>query len=331
MKTTPTRRRFALAALMSAVLATGVLATSAVSAQAAYPHKPVRLIVPFAPGGTTDILARQFGQRMSALLGQPVIIENKPGGGTMIGADYVAKSAADGYTLLVGTPSLWLNPLLYKKVPYQVEEFTPISTFALAPFVLSVSQAAPAATLPDLVKYGQANPGKLSYGILGVGGPTHLLSKMFEQTVNISGVDIPYRGTGLVWPDLLSGRLSFYFDAVSTSLPMYRANKIRVFAVTSEQRSPVAPEIPTFKELGYPALTIDTVFGLFAPAKTPRAVVDRLSKVVMQVAASDDLSRAMLADGTITRGSTPEEYSAAIQKDLAFWTPVIKPLNLQLD
>ncbi|RZL07123.1 MAG: tripartite tricarboxylate transporter substrate binding protein, partial [Rubrivivax sp.] len=156
-------------------------------------------------------------------------------------------------------------------------------------------------------------------------------SKMFEQTVKISGVDIPYRGTGLVWPDLLSGRLSFYFDAVSTSLPMYRANKIRVFAVTSEQRSPVAPEIPTFKELGYPALTIDTVFGLFAPAKTPRAVVDRLSKAVTQVAASDDLRNAMLADGTITKGSTPEEFSAAIQKDLDFWTPVIKPLNLQLD
>ncbi|MBN9410033.1 MAG: tripartite tricarboxylate transporter substrate binding protein [Burkholderiales bacterium] len=331
MKTQITRRSFALAALTSTVLAAGLPTPSAAQAPAAYPDKPIRFIVPFAPGGTTDILARQFGQRMSALLGQPVIIENKPGGGTMIGAEYVAKSAPDGYTLLVGTPSLWLNPLLYKKVPYKVEEFTPVSTFAAAPFVLSVSQAAPAATLSDLVKYGQANPGKLSYGILGVGGPTHLLSKMFEQTVRISGVDIPYRGTGLVWPDLLSGRLAFYFDAVSTSLPMYRANKIRVFAVTSEQRSPVAPEIPTFKELGYPALTIDTVFGLFAPAKTPRAVVERLSKAAIQVAAADELRNALLADGTIAKGSTPEEYTAAIQKDLDFWTPVIKPLNLQLD
>jgi tripartite-type tricarboxylate transporter receptor subunit TctC len=331
MKTKTSRRAFALATLFSSLLAAGAMFSTGAQAQGAYPDKPIRLIVPFAPGGTTDILARQFGQRLSVLLGQPVIIDNKPGGGTMIGAEYVARSPADGYTLLAGTPSLWLNPLLYKKVPYKVEEFAPVSTFALAPFVLSVSQAAPAATLPDLVKYGQANPGKLSYGILGVGGPTHLLSKMFEQTVKISGVDIPYRGTGLVWPDLISGRVSFYFDAIGTSLPQYRGGKIRIFAVTSEQRSPVAPEIPTFKELGYPKLSIDTVFGLFAPAKTPRAVVDKLSKAVSQVAASEELRNVLMADGTIPKGSTPEEFSAAIQKDLDFWTPVIKPMNLQLD
>lgn len=244
------RRSFTRAALLSASLAMGLMTGLGAQAQSTYPDKPIRFIVPFAPGGTTD--ARQFGQRLSVLLGPPVIIENKAGGGTMIGAEYVAKAPADGYTLLAGTPSLWLNPLLYKKVPYTVEEFTPVSTFALAPFVLSVSQAAPVAMLPELVKYGQANPGKLSYGILGVGGPTHLLSKTFEQTVKISGVDIPYRGTGLVWPDLISGRVSFYFDAIGTSLPMYRSGKIRIFAVTIEQRSPHGTRDPDLEGTGLP-------------------------------------------------------------------------------
>ena len=300
-------------------------------AQGAYPDKPIRLIVPFAPGGTTDIIARQFGQRLSVSLGQPVLIENRTGAGTMVGAEFVSKAPADGYTLLVGSPSVWMNPLLYKKATYKVSDLVPVSTMARAPFVLSVSPEMKTASLADFVRQGQAQPGKLSYGILGVGGPSHLVGKLFEQTTGITAVDVPYRGTAPVMADLIGGRIHFYFDSISTSLPMYRGDKIRIHAVTSEQRSPAAPEIPTFKELGYPKLVVDTIWGIFAPARTPPAVVERLSKAISQVAAADDLRAFMLADGLVPKGSTSDEFSALIQADLDVWVQIVKPMNLQLD
>ena len=217
-------------------LAMTLLGAASAFAQTAYPDKPIRLIVPFSPGGTTDILARHFGQRLSETLGTPVLIENKTGAGTMIGADYVAKSPADGYTLFVGTPSLWMNPILYKKAPYTMDAFVPVSTIARAPFVLSVSPTVEANSLKELVGLGKANPGKLSYGILGLGGPSHLVGQLFEQTVGISAVDVPYRGSAPVMTDLVGGRINFYFDGIGTSMPMQRSGKIKIFAVTSTER-----------------------------------------------------------------------------------------------
>lgn len=319
----------ALAGIASATLLTTV--SHPASAQGVYPDKPIRLIVPFAPGGTTDIVARQFGQRMSLALGQPVLIENRTGAGTMVGAEYVSKAAADGYTLLVGSPSVWMNPLLYKKATYKLSDLVPVSTMARAPFVLSVSPEMKISSLGDFIKYGKGNPGKLSYGILGVGGPSHLVGKLFEQTAGISALDVPYRGTAPVMTDLIGGRINFYFDSISTSLPMYRGDKIRIFAVTSEQRSPAAPDIPTFKELGYPKLVVDTIWGIFAPAKTPAAVIDRLSKAISQAAAADDLRAGMLGDGLVPKGSTSDEFAELIQADLNVWVQIVKPLNLQLD
>lgn len=300
-------------------------------AQGTYPDKPIRLIVPFAPGGTTDIIARQFGQRLSTSLGQPVLIENRTGAGTMVGAEYVSKAPADGYTLLVGSPSVWMNPLLYKKTTYKLGDLVPVSTMARAPFVLSVSPELKVDSLADMVRYGKANPGKLSYGILGVGGPSHLVGKLFDQTMGITSVDVPYRGTAPVMTDLIGGRINFYFDSISTSLPMYRGDKIRIFAVTSEQRSPAAPEIPTFKELGYPKLVVDTIWGIFAPAKTPPAVVERLSKAIAQAAEVDDLRQGMLVNGLVPKGSTSAEFASLIQADLDVWVEIVKPMNLQLD
>ena len=299
--------------------------------QTAYPDKPIRLIVPFAPGGTTDILARHFGQGLSEALGQPVLIENKTGAGTMIGAEYVAKSPADGYTLFVGSPSVWMNPVLYKKVPYKFEDFVPVSTIARAPFVLSASPTMKANTLAELVSLGKANPGTQSYGILGLGGPSHLVGELFKQTMGITAVEVPYRGTAPVMTDLIGGRISFYFDGIGTSLPMWRSGKIKIFAVTSEDRSPAAPEIPTFKELGYPKLDVDTIWGIFAPAATPKAIVDKLSNAIQQVARGESLRATLMANGTAAKGSTPEEFAALIKKDLGVWIQIVKPMNLQLD
>jgi len=319
----------ALAGIASVTLLTAAIHPA--SAQGVYPDKPIRLIVPFAPGGTTDIVARQFGQRMSISLGQPVLIENRTGAGTMVGAEYVSKAAADGYTLLVGSPSVWMNPLLYKKATYKLSDLVPVSTMARAPFVLSVSPEMKVSSLGDFIKYGKGNPGKLSYGILGMGGPSHLVGKLFEQTAGISALDVPYRGTAPVMTDLIGGRINFYFDSISTSLPMYRGDKIRIFAVTSEQRSPAAPDIPTFKELGYPRLVVDTIWGIFAPAKTPPAIIERLGRAISQAAATDDLRAGMLADGLVPNGSTSAEFSALIQADLDVWVQIVKPMNLQLD
>jgi len=327
----PARRKAQLALCAALFGAAALAPMTGAQAQAAYPDKPIRLIVPFAPGGTTDIIGRQFGQRLSVALGQPVLIENRTGGGTMVGAEFVSKAPADGYTLLVGSPSVWMNPLLYKKATYKLSDLTPVSTMARAPFVLSVSPEMKTSSLAEFIKYGKANPGKLSYGILGVGGPSHLVGKLFEQTTGISAVDVPYRGTAPVMTDLIGGRINFYFDSISTSLPMYRGDKIRIYAVTSEQRSPAAPEIPTFKELGYPKLVADTIWGIFAPAKTPPAVIERLSKAITQAAAADDLRTGMMADGLVPKGSTPEEFAALIQADLDVWVQIVKPLNLQLD
>ncbi len=313
------------------LMGVALAAPAAAHAQASFPEKPIHLIVPFAAGGTTDILARLFGQKLSASLGQPVLVENRTGAGTMVGSEYVAKAPADGYTLLVGSSSVWMNPVLYKKVPYKFEDFVAVSTFARAPFVLSVPPNSQANSIADLVRIGKQNPGKFSYGTLGKGGTSHLVSKLFEQSAGITAADISYRGTALVMGDLVGGRLDFYFDGIGTSLPMYRSGKIKVLAVTSEQRSPAAPDIPTLKELGHPRLVVDTIWGVFAPAHTPRAVVDRLSKAIQEAATAPDLRSRLEADGTIAKGTSSEEFAAMVQKDLSVWLEIIRPMNLQLD
>ena len=311
-------------ALCAAVFPAWALAQS-------YPAKPIKMVVPFAAGGTTDILGRLFGNKLSQSLGQPVIVENRTGAGTMIGAEYAAKSAGDGYTLFLGSPSVWLNPVLYKAVPYKFEDFAPISVLARAPYVIAIPTSLPARTLQEFIDWGKSQPNKVSYGILGVGAPSHLVSKLFERVTGVNGVDIPYKGTAPVLTDLMSGLVHYYFDAVVTSLPLYRSGKIRILAVTSDQRSPAAQDIPTFKELGYPKMVADTVWGLFAPAATPKPIINQLSRLVAEAALADDLRARLVRDGTVPISSTPEGFAAIIKEDFDMWNEIIRASNIRLD
>ena len=296
-----------------------------------YPTKPVKLVVPFAAGGTTDILARLYAQRMGVTLGQPMLVENRTGAGTMIGSDYVAKSAADGYTLLLGSPSVWLNPVLYKTVPYKFQDFSPISVVARAPYVLGIPATLAPQTLQSFIDWSKNPANRVSYGILGVGAPSHLVSKLFENVTGVRGVDVSYKGTAPVMTDLMSGLLQYYFDAVVTSLPLHRSGRIRVLAVTSEQRSPAAMDIPTFKELGYPKMVADTVWGMFAPAGTPRPVINQVSRAVAEAAGFEELRSRLVRDGTVPSASTPEGFSEIIRQDFDMWNEIIKASNIQLE
>ena len=296
-----------------------------------YPAKPIRIIVAFPAGGTADVLARLFGNKLSAALGQPVLVEYKTGAATMLGADYVAKSAADGYTLFLGSPSLWLNPVLYKKLPYKFEDFAPISILARTPFVIGVPPSLPASTLPEFIEWGKRQQSQVSYASLGVGGPSHLVSKLFEQSTGVIGVDIQYKGSASVMADLMAGRIHYYFDSIVSSLPLHRSGKIRVLAVASEQRSPAALDLPTFAELGYPKMRSETVYGLFAPAATPRATINQLSKAVADAALAEDLRARLVRDGTVPASSTPEGFAEIIRQDFDTWSEIIKASNIQLD
>ena len=202
---------------------------------------------------------------------------------------------------------------------------------ARTPFVIDVPTSLPVATLQEFIDWGKRQPSKVSYAQLGVGGPSHLVSKLFETLTGVNGVDIPYKGSASVNADLMSGRIHYYFDSIVSSLPMHRGGKVRILAVTSVERSPAAPELPTFAELGYPKMLADTVYGLFAPAATPRTIVNQLSKAIADAAAMDDLRARLTRDGTVPAATTPEAFAEIIRRDFERWGEIIKASNIQLD
>ena len=307
------------------------MATTSMAMAQSYPSKPIRLVVPFAAGGTTDVLARLYGQKMSATLGQPVVVENKAGAATMIGAEAVIKSAPDGYTLFLGTPSVWLNPLIYKKAPYKFEDFTAISSVARAPFVFDSSPVIPAKNVREFIEYAKNNPNKMSYASNGTASQSNLVAKLFEKVTGVAGVEVPYRGAAQGTMDIMSGEVHYYFDGILTSIPHHRAGKMRILAVASEERSAAAPDIPTFKEQGFPRMVAETIYGIFAPAGTPRPIVMQLGNAIIEAAGSEDLRSKLLKDGTVPVAGTPEQFADIIKKDYAVWSDVIKSFNIQLE
>jgi len=273
------------------------------------------MVVPFAAGGSTDIIGRAVAIKMGELLGQPIVMENIGGASTMIGADRVAKSPSDGYTLLVATSTTFAtNPHLYKKMTYKIEDFAPISLIAKSPLVLALGLSIPASTLKDFVAYAKARPGQLSYGTTGIGGNAHLTGAMVASALGIKMEAVPYKGSAPALTDVMGGSLPMHFDSAATSLPLYRAGKIRVLAITSERRVEAAPEIPTFTELGYD-VSITTLIGLFAPAGTPTPIVQKLNATLKRVLSDPDLLARFRPDATIAEWTTPdnelEQFKAA--------------------
>lgn len=315
---------------LAAALTAAVFAAGHANAQS-YPAKPVRVIVPYPAGGSTDQMARMIAPRMANALGQPVLIENQSGGATMIGTGAAARAPADGYTLLATANVFAVNTLLHKSPSYKVEDFIPVAGIASYPYVLTVHPAVPAKSVKELVDFAKREPAKVNAVSLGPGGVTHLLNERFEALAGVRITDIHYRGSAPAITDLLSGQVQMFFDTVVTAMPQVRAGKLRPLAVSTEERSPLLPEVPTFKEAGYAGMMQRGWFGVFVPAGTPRAIVERLNKEVLAATAADEAKARFERDGLARMTFNPEQFDAFIKDDVAPWARTLKALNIQAE
>jgi tripartite-type tricarboxylate transporter receptor subunit TctC len=298
----------------------------------AYPSRPIRIVVPYAAGGSADITARVLGQKMSQSMGVPIIIDNKGGANGMIGTDVVAKSPPDGYTLLLDASGpLVVNPSLYAKVPYDtLKDFIPISQITTFQYVMVVPDASPIKSLKDLVAAAKAKPGTISYGSTGIGGGGHLAGELFALMSGTKLIHVPYKGSAPALADLLAGQLSFTFDTVITSVPLVRAGKLRAYAVSGPHRAKSLPDVPTLSELGYKGFEITQFQGLLSPAKTDPAIVSRLHQEVVKALKSPDVVQRLETDGgNELVGGTPAEFAAQIQSDLALYRKLIADADIK--
>ena len=323
-----TRRSILALSLATCALPLGIAAASAQQ----YPTKPIRFIVPFAPGGGTDVLARLLAQRMGESFGQPVIVDNRPGAGGVIGADLAAKAPADGYTIVLGSPgSMTINPNL-QRVPYDsLRDFAPITLATLSPFVLVVHPSVPANSVKELVALAKAKPGSLNYGSAGNGSVSHFSSEQFKSLAGVDIAHIPYKGAGPAVTDLLSGRLQMMFENLPTVMPHVRANRLRLLAVGTRSRSAVLPQSPTVAEAGVPGYESATAFGVLAPARTPPAIVGRLHGEMAGYLRSAAVREKFAALGVETVGSTPAEYAAHLKSEIARYGRIVKSAGIRAD
>ena len=307
-------------------LAAASLAVSGACAQgAAFPGKPIHIVVTFTTGGAPDILARLIGERLQANWGQPVVVENRPGAGGNTGADAVAKAPPDGHTIVVGTVGTHaINGALYSKMPYDmVKDFAPVTLLATTPNMLVVHNGVPAKTLPEFVALGKKE-GKMTFASSGSGTSIHVSGELFKTMTGIDMQHIPYKGRASAIPDLLGGRVTMMFDNMPSSLPLVREGKLRALGVTSAKRSPAAPDIPTIAEQGLPGFEAVSWFALFAPAGTPRPVVDKWQAEVKKILETPEVGKRLAEIGLEPAGSTPEELAAYQRAEITKWAKVVK-------
>jgi tripartite-type tricarboxylate transporter receptor subunit TctC len=298
-----------------------------------YPSKPIRVIVPFAPGGNVDITARLVAPGLQEALGQPVVVENRPGAGGTIGADAVAKSAPDGYTLLMGSNSTFsVAPSLYPKNPYKpLADFAPVAMIASAPFVLVVNPGVAAKDARELVALAKASPGKLTMSSAGTGSSNHLVGEYFQEISGARFTHVPYKGSGQALTDLMGGQVNLHFDQITSAASHIQAGKLRALMVTARERVPMLPDVPTAAEAGYATFEATNVTGLIAPAGTPRGVIDKLNAALQKVIALP-ATRAKFAEiGAQATGGTPEQFGAYIREDLAKWTRIVKEADVKVE
>jgi tripartite-type tricarboxylate transporter receptor subunit TctC len=298
-----------------------------------YPSKPIRLIIPFSPGGATDIIGRTLAQKLSAQLGQSVVVDNKPGAGGTLGSGEAAKAAPDGYTLLLATTSTHsIAPSLYKNMPYVVEkDFAPISEVATATNVLIVTPNLPAKDVAELVALAKSKPDSLNFASSGNGTIVHLQGEFFKLVSGTRLTHVPYKGTALAIPDLISGQTHLMFDSLVSALPHIKGGKVKALAVTSLKRTSLLPEVPTVIESGLPGYEVNTYFGLFAPPGTPRDIVQRLHKEVVIAVQSAEVKERFAGQGTEPVGGTPEALSALIKSETTKWKRVIDAGQIKVD
>ncbi len=305
-------------------------ATPMAMAQPVYPNKPIRMIVPFPPGGPNDILGRVVAAKLTEQLGQQVVVDNRGGAGGIIGAEIAARSAADGHTLLLsGTASMAINPGLHKKLPYDpLKDFAPISMLATAPSLLTVHPSLAVRSVKDLITLAQAKPGKLNFVSAGHGTPPHLAGELFKSMTGVDMVHVPYKGGGPALADLLAGQVELYFSGISSVLPFVKENRLRGVAVTSAKRTAVLPDTPTVSESGLPGFEVSNWYAVAAPAATPPAIIKRLNAEILTVLTVPELKKRFFELAADPFGSTPEQLAAYNRTELVKWARAIKAAGI---
>ena len=301
-------------------------------AQGAYPAKPIRFIVPWPPGGGTDILSRLVTNKLSEKLGWQIVVDNKPGAGGNIGLDAAAKATADGYTLVMGqTSNLAINPALYGKLPYDpIRDFVPITLVSSVPIVVTVGAKSPYASLKDLVAAAKAQPDQLVFASPGNGTVAHLSGELLQRVAGAKFIHVPYKGAAQAMPDLIGGRVHFYMSSLETAMPQIKGGNIRALAVTAAKRSPSLPDVPTTAELGYKGAEASTWFGVLAPAGTPAAVVTRVNQEIVKVLQLPDVKDKMV-DGGGDVATGPAAFAALLKSDLPRWARIVKESGAKAD
>jgi len=295
-----------------------------------YPTRAIKLVVPSSPGGGTDIVARILGQKLSEQLGQQFVVENRAGAGTVIGNDAVAKSAPDGYTLLMGLSTLAINPSMYAKLPYDaLRDFAPISQSVSACNILILHPSVPAKTVVELIALARAKPGSLTFGSAGMGTNPHLSGELFKSLARIDMVHVPFKGSGQSIISQVAGEIAANFPSVPTAMPYVKAGRLRGIGVTTLKRVEVLPDVPSIAEAGLPGYEATQWFGLLAPAGTPRPIIDRLHQESSRALRSADMKERMTAEGLEVVGSTPEEFASYIRSETEKWTQVIKAAGIK--
>lgn len=297
-----------------------------------YPSKPITLVVPFAPGGTVDLMGRIIAERLAGYLGQPVIVNNRPGAGGIIGTSYAVKAPADGYTLLVGTQGQVLQPLLYKNLDFDSnKDLITVATFAAVPNVLAVSLNTPANTLDEFVAYAKSNPGAINMGSAGIGSINHLVGEVFQDRAKVKLTHIPYKGAAPATADLLSGEVQALFVNLPNVMSHVSAGKIRLLGVASEARAPSIPDVPTFGEGGVKNAVLDSWYGVMVPAKTPQAVVKKIQDAVLAMTKEPDFTTKLIEVGATPFPNDAAASARIMADELELWSPVVKRLDIQMD
>jgi tripartite-type tricarboxylate transporter receptor subunit TctC len=319
------------------VFRVGLVLFSALSVFAAsaadYPVKTVRMVVPFAAGGSTDLLARNIAQRLNETWKQPVIVDNRAGGGGIVGSEVVAKSPPDGYTLLVGTVTTHaVSASLYRKLPFDPQrDFTPIIEWAHIPQMLSVHPSIPVRSVKELVALAKGRPNALNYGTAGAGSASHMAMALFESMARVKMVHVPYKGTGPALTDLLGGHLGLMFDVIMTSLPHVKSGKLRTLGLSSLKRSPLTPDVPTIAESGYPNFEAMVWFGQFAPANTPADVVRKINEDTARALQSPKMREILASQGLEVVAGTPADFTQRVAAEIGKWRKVIQEAGIKLD
>jgi tripartite-type tricarboxylate transporter receptor subunit TctC len=331
MKLTTTFFFRRLCVTVAALLAASFAAVAVAQSTDAYPSKPIRLVVPFPPGGPTDVIARAMGTALSSSWSVPVVVENRPGGNSFPATELVARGPADGYTLLFAFfGTLVVNPSLYAKLPYDpVKDFAPITTIATLPLMLVVPPNSPIHSINDLIALSKAKPDRFSFASGGTGQGGHLAGELFKNMAGISMTHVPYKGNALAVNDLLGGHVDLLFDGMSSSLVHVKSGRLRAIAVTTRKRASAMPELPTVDELGLPGFDVGSWFGVLAPAATPKPVVAKLNAEFVRIINTPELRSLLATQGLDPLPSTPEEFASFMQRESAKWGKVVREANIK--